>query len=78
LKVYSTIIPYLLLVSFYTGHILNFGQNKIDTINSSPYHGVAVPLVGAYDSEAYSYERFKESIERISKYSKRDIWPWIF
>lgn len=78
MKLYSTLIPYLLLVSFYTGQINKLDIEKIDVINKSPYAGVAVPLVGVYDTDKYKKENFEKSINVLKDKSKKHIWPWIF
>ncbi len=79
MKLYSLILPYLLLVTFYTpNHLNRFTAEKIAAINNSPYYGVAVPLIGAYDTEKPTLAQFSEAIRRIKRESTKDIWPWIF
>lgn len=78
MRLYSTIIPYLLLVSFFSGRINNFDLKKIDAINKSPYDGVAVALIGAYDDSDYELKHFQRGARIINTYSKKKIWPWIF
>lgn len=78
MRLYSIVLPYLLLVSFYTPTINNFGLDKIKAINESPYYGVAVPLIDAYDANKYTDKDFESAVKLIKENSKKDIWPWIF
>ena len=78
MKLFSTVLPYLLLVSFYSGQINNFGIDKIKAINESPYNGVAVPLIGAYDTGKYDEKDFEPAVKLIKKESKKHTWPWVF
>ena len=71
MKIFSTVIPYLLLVSFYTGTISNFGINKINAINISPYNGVAVMLTGAYETGDFRYEEIKDQISLLKNTQKK-------
>lgn len=71
-------LPYLVLVSFYTNQINDFGVDRIKAINESPYDGVAVPLIGAYDERNYSLDDLKKGIEQTKTNSKKHIWPWVF
>lgn len=78
MKLFSSVIPYLLLVSFYSGTFNNFGLDKIKAINESPYHGVAVSLIGAYDTGKYTEKDFDNAVKLFKKESKKHIWPWVF
>ena len=78
MKLFSIVLPYLLLVSFYSGEINNFGIDKIRAINESPFHGVAVALVGAYDTGKNSEKGFESKVKLIKNESKKHIWPWVF
>lgn len=78
MRLLSVTLPYLLLVSFYTGHFKNFKLEKIGAINHSPYYGVAVPLIGAHDTEKYTLDDFFDSVWTIKNSSKKDVWPWVF
>jgi hypothetical protein len=78
MNLYSTIVPYILLVSFYSGQINNFGVDKINAINASPYNGVAVALTDAYDTNKYTGKDFESIIKTLNKSSKKHIWPWVF
>ncbi len=78
MKLYSAVLPYLLLVSFYTGTLADFTAPKIQAINASPYHGVAVSVVGAYDTAPITAERFTSESARIKQAAKKQIWPWVY
>lgn len=78
MKLLSITLPYLLLVTFYTGPLKDFGPEKISAINNSPYQGVAVPLIGAYDTGEYTMDNFSASVTQIKDGTKKDIWPWVF
>jgi len=56
----------------------DFGSDKIQAINESPYHGVAVPVTGAYDTGKYIENNFEFAVNRFKKESKKNILPWIF
>jgi hypothetical protein len=78
IKLYSSIIPYLLLVTFFSGRINEFKIDKLKAINNSPYNAVAVQFIDAYDTSKYSLTDFQQSILLFKKESKKHIWPWIF
>ncbi len=77
MKWYSLVLPYLLLVSF--GVQLNtFDKSKIELINNSPYDGVAVPLLEAYDTSKPDMQHFAEAVKRIKGSCTKQVWPWVF
>ncbi len=78
MKLFSTALPYLLLLSFSSGYFSNYDLNKIKVINESPYNGVAVYLCDAYDIKKYTINDFEKNIKLIKKESKKHIWPWVF
>lgn len=78
MRLISIVLPYLLLVSFYSGTITNFGMEKIKAINESSYDGVAVMLIGAYDTGNHSEKEFVPAVKLLKKEAKKHIWPWIF
>jgi hypothetical protein len=78
MKLYSIIAPYLLLVTFASGQLNDFNIDKINTINVSPFNGVAVELTNAYDTATYKKEDFEKSISLLKKESRKQIWPWVF
>jgi hypothetical protein len=69
---------YLLMMTFLTGQLRTFDTSKIQAINASPYNGVSVPLVDAYDSSRLTYGQFEPDIRRIKQTAKKNIWPTIF
>jgi hypothetical protein len=77
MKLYSMVLPYLLLVSF--GAEMNtFDQAKIEVINNSPYQGVAVPLVSHYDTRDPRLLDFTEAVKEIKSSCRKQLWPWVF
>jgi len=77
MKLYAMVLPYLLLVSF--GVELNtFDQAKIEVINTSPYQGVAVPLISHYDTRDPRLLDFTEAVQRIKSSCHKQVWPWVF
>lgn len=80
----SMVLPYLLLVTFTaggmqpSGAMQQFDLQKLEQINSFPYSGVAVPLVGLYDTSKHSEQDFEPSIQLIKLHAHKDIWPWVF
>jgi hypothetical protein len=71
-------VPYLLLVSFYSGQIGKFEAEKMHSINKSPYHGVAVEIADAYDFGKYAEKDFNRAVVLLKNESKKHIWPWVF
>jgi hypothetical protein len=78
MKLLSVTLPYLLLVTFYTGNLMDFGKDKIDSVEASPYNGVAVPLIGAYDTGKHAAGDYAPSVRRLKGSDAKDIWPWVF
>jgi hypothetical protein len=78
MKLLSVALPYLLLVTFYTGQLRDFGADKMAAVEASPYNGVAVPLIGAYDTGKYTARHFAPSIKRLKEGNAKDVWPWVF
>lgn len=78
MKVFSHIIPYLLLVSFFTPSIRDIDAEKVKSITESPYNGFAVPLVRNVDSGNYDLNLYIQDAQRVSTLTKKHIWPWIF
>lgn len=75
---FSMIAPYLLLVSFSSGHFLDLNPERLDMINASPYHGAAIALVDAYDTNPYTGKDFEGVLKKIQGNSEKHIWPWVF
>ena len=78
MKLLSVTLPYLLLVTFYTAELGDFGTDKLNAIVSSPYNGVAVPLISAYDTGKHTAEDFAPSVKRLKEGARKDVWPWVF
>jgi len=78
MRLLSVTVPYLLLVTFYTGELRDFGRDKMDAIIGSPYNGVAVALIGAYDTGKYTAGDFASSVKRMKEGKHKDVWPWVF
>lgn len=74
----KVILPYLLLVTFFSGNLTNFNLTKIQAINASPYQGVAVPVCGPYDTGTISAKDFAKAIKRLKENSGKHVWPWVF
>jgi len=70
--------PYLLLVSFYSNELKEFSPEKGALLNHSPYNGVAIPLIGAYDAGQYTDKDFQPALNKLSKSIRPHVWPWIF
>lgn len=70
---------YLSLITFYTPHVMNAKAEQMAVINGTPYEGVAVPLVGAYDTEPVpDYAAYAEQIAMLKETCEYDVWPWVF
>lgn len=78
MKLYSHILPYLLLLSFYSGNLIDFNKQKTDIINNSPYNGVAVQVLDAYNTEPIPEDRLNAAVARIKKNARKHVWPWVF
>jgi hypothetical protein len=78
MKLFSAVVPYLLLVSFATPQFSNLSDHHMKTIASSPYHGIAVRLSGVNDAGNHSYEGYSRQYNILKKYPDKKIWPWIF
>ena len=77
-RLYATVVPYLLLVTFYTGQLSDFTAEKIRVINESPYDGIAVPLVGPYDTNHHALDEFDSSFSKVRKSLTKAVWPWVY
>lgn len=78
MKVCAHIFPYLLLVSFNTSSINNFGEDDIFRLEGSPYQGVAVRLAGVNNSKSLDMAAFREDVVRLKGLHGQHVWPWIF
>lgn len=77
MKLYASFLPYLLLVTFYSPGIQDFGPNKVQSINRSPYNGVALQLVDGY-STSRAVPELALTIARFKRACRKHVWPWIF
>jgi hypothetical protein len=78
MRLLSAAVPYLLLVSFHSGEINNFTTDKIKVINESPYHGVAVSLINAYDTVKHVEKDFEAATKLLKANCKKHVWPWVY
>ena len=78
MKIFSHLLPYLLLVSFSAGPMNDFGLAKMKAINRSSYDGVAVRLTSPYDTGHHSMSDFAKAVRFFRDKSGKQIWPWIF
>jgi hypothetical protein len=67
--------PYLLLVTFFDSE----GEGRLATFDRSPYDGVAVPLVDAYDTGAPpNLQQVQEKFMALYRQTHKHLWPWVF
>ncbi len=78
MKMVALMLPYLMLIGFYTPGMHFFSSAQIAEINKSPYHGVAVRFINQYDELKYAQKDFDLSISKIKKESTKQVWPWVF
>jgi hypothetical protein len=74
----TVIVPYLLLVSFFTPPMQEFDPGKISSVNRSGYNGVAVPLVHHYETRNFEIDSFGRSLAILKAGSQKHVWPWVF
>jgi hypothetical protein len=77
-KLRSSLLPYLLLVSFSTGQISDFSVEKMKAVDASPYDGVAVALTTPYDTDRHAEEEVDRAIGLIRKNTEKQVWPWVY
>ena len=69
---------YLKLITFYTKPIGVMTPEVIGVLNDSAYAGVAIPLLGSYDTDPVPpYESFREKGDKLRRVLKIDPWPWV-
>ncbi len=78
MKLFSHLLPYLLLVSFSAGPMNGFGLSKLEAVNRTPYDGVAIRLTGQYDTARHSMEDFDGPVKLFRRRSRKQVWPWLF
>jgi hypothetical protein len=68
---------YLLLVN--TAIAFMMDEAKFQQFDKSPYDGVAVAFLHAYDtSEIPSVASMNAKIKEWKRFTKKDIWPWVY
>lgn len=78
MKLLSSLLPYLLLVSFHAGTMAQFDQQKAAALSGSPYDGYSVMLVDGYDTSAVDEVALYSRAKTISKMSDKHLWPMVF
>ncbi|KJS31436.1 MAG: hypothetical protein VR64_11575 [Desulfatitalea sp. BRH_c12] len=78
MKLYATVLPYLLLISFYTYDFDRFAEIHYSAINESAYHGLTIPLINAYDIKQPTDSELTVYADRHERFAKKDVWPWLF
>ena len=70
---------YLSLITFYTPHLAKQTPEGLQVLNDSAYAGVAIPLLGGYNTEPVpTFDALKPQIELVRENLKIDPWPWVF
>lgn len=68
---------YLMLVNTTLAPLMT--SDKLSEFNKSPYDGIAVAFWHAYDTaNAPSAAEMNSKIAEWKKFTKKDIWPWIY
>lgn len=69
---------YLKLITFYTKPVMACQADVLRVLNDSAYAGVAIPLLGSYDTDPVpGYDSLKPQIEMIREALTIDPWPWV-
>jgi hypothetical protein len=67
--------PYLMLVTFYD----LTGAGRLSALDDSPFDGIAVPIVSAYDSGPQpSFEQIQTAFVSLERQTRKQVWPWVF
>lgn len=69
---------YLLLLTFYAPPMSNLTVDQINGLNASPYQGLAVPLLGPYETGKLSQSNYSQGVALFKSKTTKDLWPWIF
>jgi len=69
---------YLLLLTFYAPPMSDLSVDEINGLNASPYQGVAVPLLGPYETGKLSRSNYSKGVSLFKSKTTKDLWPWIF
>jgi len=71
--------PYLLSVTFFTKPITEMAPETLRVINDSPYKGVALPIIDAYDADPVPTEQqLAQALDALDESCDKHLWPWIF
>lgn len=78
MRLSSYSLPYLLLVSFFSGQLTEFDAAKVRAVNDSPYHGVAVSMVDAYETGPLPLRPLEAVLGTLKNACAKHIWPWLY
>lgn len=68
---------YLLLVN--TAIAFMMDEAKLRQFDRSPYDGIAIAFAHAYETaEVPSVQAMDAKLEEWKRYTKKDIWPWVY
>jgi len=69
---------YLKLITFYTKPLLKSEPETLSVLNGSAYAGVAIPLLGSYDTDPIpEYAAFEAQAKLVRAALRIDPWPWV-
>jgi hypothetical protein len=73
-------IAYLLLVTFSTPGLRDLQAPQLEAIAESPYHGVASPLLSAYDVDPVPEPAAFSAVDDFvgQHLPGKQVWPWVF
>ncbi len=70
---------YLNLITFYTPHLLAATAEQMAVINDTPYDGVAMGVVGGYDTDPVpDYATYAAQVAMLKRTCRYHVWPWVF
>jgi len=70
---------YTLLVTFSAWPLSETDASRINLINTLPYDGVALPLIGTYEeSKSWCADSLRSLAEALRNRSRAHVWPWVF
>ena len=74
----TALATYLMLVTFITPGLDKLGADHLKLLDASPFAGVAVKLMSAYDvGSVPNFQHFQAAI-RLCRDHRIDVWPWVF
>ena len=76
----AELLPYLLLVTFYTPPLTGLDATHLQAIAASPYQGVASPLTSAYEVAPVPTNGELAAVAGLVRQQLPDkhVWPWVF